>query len=296
MPNPLPPALRGPEDAAGKVPKPLSSSLSRHWNGILVEHYRARNGDMVRETSAHVVTVFLGGPVVLVQARYGRVLQRAMHTGEIIVAPAGGPKELRHKGEAEVLKLWLDAEFFARIVADVAATNSGRIELLDNFGTQDFDVESIARRLHHEAQADTFGSRLYAETLATELTVHLLRRYSTANLLPTRVVTTLPKFKVQRVADYINDNLAEDLPLERLSAMVHMSPWHFAHAFKRTTGLAPHRFLLRCRIERAKSLLRETNLPISEVAHQVGYPHQSNFSVAFRRITGHSPREFRNQA
>ena len=75
-----------------------------------------------------------------------------------------------------------------------------------------------------------------------------------------------------------------------------MSPYHFAHAFRQTTGLAPHRYVIQRRIERARFLLRETDLSITEIAHQVGYANQSNFSVVFHQLTGQTPRGFRNNA
>ena len=106
----------------------------------------------------------------------------------------------------------------------------------------------------------------------------------------------LPRYKLQRVTDYINDNLRDDLTLGKMSATLSMSPFHFAHAFRQATGLAPHRYVIQRRVERAKLLLRETDLSITEIAHLVGYSNQSNFSAVFHRVTGHTPRSYRSEA
>jgi len=75
-----------------------------------------------------------------------------------------------------------------------------------------------------------------------------------------------------------------------------MSAFHFAHLFKQTTGLSPYRYVIELRLERAKSLLRSTELPITEIAQQVGYWNNSHFAVAFHRATGVTPRDFRRNA
>lgn len=292
----LQPAASVFSDASDTVPEPVLSSQSRQWNGFVVELYRVRDVDFVKQDSAHTVAVFLRGPVNLVQRRYGRIYQRTMHSGDVIVAPAGEPRTLRHKEEAELVKLRLAPSFFAGIVEHVVANGSGPVDLVDHFGARDAHIEDLARRLVSEIKADALAGRLYAESLATELAVHLLRNYSTATKLANGASSKLPRYKLQRVMDYINDNLRDDLTLHKISAILSMSPYHFAHSFKQATGLAPHRYVIQRRVERAKSLLRETDLSITEIAHQVGYANQSNFSVVFHQFTAQTPRSFRNGA
>jgi AraC family transcriptional regulator len=291
-----PQPLRAPSAAGvfGGVPAPILSSAARAWTGLLVELYRVADVEMVKRDADHVVTVFLGNPVDLVQRRYGRVVRRTMNAGDVIVAPAGEPKWLQHRDPAELVKLRLAPSLVAGIVGDLVANGASHLRLLDNFGTRDARIGDLARRLVDEARDDALGGRLYAESLATELVVHLLRHYSTPGRLGNGVATLLPRYKMRRVTDYIDENLREDLTLGEMSATLSMSPYHFAHAFRQTVGLAPHRYVLLRRVEVARRLLRETDLPITEIAHQVGYSSQSSFSVVFHRVTGRSPRNFRN--
>ena len=262
----------------------------------MVELYRVRDVDFVKPVSAHVVTVFLRGPVDLLQRRNGRAVQRTMHAGDVIVTPAGEAKALQHREEAELVKLQLEPSFFKGIANGLDAVGGRPVELLDNFGTRDAYVEGVARQLVEELRADNLAGPLYAESLATGLGVHLLRHYSTAGKIAIEPSGMLPRFKLQRVIDYIHDNLHEDLTLEKISATLSMSPFHFAHAFRETTGLAPHHYVIQCRIDRAKILLCETDHSIAEIAHRVGYSNQSNFSVVFRRVAGQTPRSYRSKA
>jgi AraC family transcriptional regulator len=96
------------------------------------------------------------------------------------------------------------------------------------------------------------------------------------------------------VAQYVQDNLHRDLRLAELSGLVHMSPYHFARLFKRTTGVSPHRFLVQRRIEQARALLAAQTLPIAESARSVGFRTPSHFATIFRRISGITPSVDRN--
>ncbi len=106
----------------------------------------------------------------------------------------------------------------------------------------------------------------------------------------------LPACRLRRVTQYIQENLQGELRLGELSALVHMSPYHFARLFKRSTGVPPHRYLLRRRIDEARALLAARTVPIAEVARLVGFRTPSHFTTTFRRVTGMTPRAYRSGA
>src|SRR3989442_7082505 len=95
-----------------------------------------------------------------------------------------------------------------------------------------------------------------------------------------------PASRLRRVTEYIENNLHRELRLTELSSLVHMSPYHFARLFKRSTGMPPHRFVLRRRIDEAAALLATQELSVNAVARSVGFRTQSHFSTTFRRFTG----------
>ena len=115
----------------------------------------------------------------------------------------------------------------------------------------------------------------------------------TMTVVAGRTVGDLPACRLRRVTQYIQDNLHRKLRLGELSAHVHMSPYHFARLFKRSTGTPPHRFVLRRRIDRATTLLTTGELSIAEVARLVGFQTTSHFTTVFRRITGITPSAYR---
>jgi AraC family transcriptional regulator len=109
------------------------------------------------------------------------------------------------------------------------------------------------------------------------------------NLPISGVAGGLPGSRLRRVTAYIDTNLHRELRLSELSAVVRMSPYHFARLFKRTTGVAPHQFVVRRRIERATALLAAPGLSIRAIASAVGFKASGHFSTTFRRKTGMTP-------
>jgi AraC family transcriptional regulator len=81
----------------------------------------------------------------------------------------------------------------------------------------------------------------------------------------------LPNGTLRRVTDYVGDNLGTDLTLSELAGVTHMSPFAFSRMFKLSTGLGPHQYVLRHRVERAAELLTLTSLPLHEVACLSGF-------------------------
>lgn len=136
--------------------------------------------------------------------------------------------------------------------------------------------------------------RLYAESLTTTLAFHLFRHYNVGEQQAIASVGGLTGRRLRLATDYINAHLADDLTLVDIATVVDLSPFHFARAFKRTTGLTPQRYLMQRRIELAKDLLAQENLPIVEVSAQVGFKNQSHFTTFFRRCTSMTPKVWRN--
>lgn len=101
--------------------------------------------------------------------------------------------------------------------------------------------------------------------------------------------------RMLRARDEMDRRYAEPLDIPTLAAIAHLSPSQFGRVFKQVYGETPHRYLQRRRIERAMTLLRQTDRPITDVAWDTGFASLGTFSATFSRITGHSPTRFRAQ-
>jgi AraC family transcriptional regulator len=141
---------------------------------------------------------------------------------------------------------------------------------------------------------DGVGSRFYADSMATALSAHLLRHYSTRKHQFREHEDGLSKQKLKQAIDYIQAHLDENFSLSDLANELGMSQYYFCHLFKRSTVMSPHQYLIRQRVERAKHLLRQSERNITFVAMECGFANGSHFAKCFRQYTGINPKQFRN--
>ena len=106
----------------------------------------------------------------------------------------------------------------------------------------------------------------------------------------------LPAGTLRRISEYIEGGLANPISLHDLASVAGLSDCHFARAFKQSTGMPPHRYLMKRRVERAAVLIQGTNWPLSQIALEVGFCDQSHFSRLVTQVTGQTPRELRRQS
>ena len=286
---------------------PLLSSRGTGWQHVMVRAYH--------EPSELEETFFPGGSdiyLVLVTSGYVQVDERkidgpwvtySIHEGEWFLTPAGGePYALRWKSLStdplKTLHLHLSADLFSRTVQQVADHDPTRVMVQEHTGLQDSLMTSIALSLQQELQhpaAATAVGKLYAQTAAQMLVTHLLRHYSTANVSIHERSRKLSSPQMRRVTDFILTHLNQNLSLEMLAQQLGFSPYHFARLFRHTTGESPHQFVLRQRLEAARHLLKETDVPLAQVALAVGFQQQSHFTQAFKLRVGTTPLMYRQK-
>ncbi len=154
-------------------------------------------------------------------------------------------------------------------------------------------VWDTALKLKAEVGNSDPSSRQYAEALSLVL-VHELIRLERATTGPARPLRGgLPVWQQKRVIDFIEEHLAEKISLATLAELVGLSLYHFARAFTQSFGVPPHHYHMARRIDRARSLLQEPALSVTQIGLQIGFRETSSFTGAFRRFTGLTPTEYR---
>jgi AraC family transcriptional regulator len=276
----------------GAVPDPLLSSRARGWNGLTLELHSFHEVDAVVQPVDHVIAVHVAGSVNLRQTRDGRTRVRKMSAGDVAITPVGPPTRWQQDSQSLVILVRLAPAYVRMVAGEECAVDPDRFELQTVFATRDAIIEELGRRLLAGLELEGVDSQLYVDTLACELAIHLLRRY-TSSVVQEWPRAKLSPHKLRRAIEYIDDNLCNQLALSAMANAVALSSGHFAHAFREATGVAPHRYVLERRVERAKELLRQSDLPITEIASRVGCSSHSHFSVLFNRVTGLTPRQFR---
>jgi AraC family transcriptional regulator len=154
------------------------------------------------------------------------------------------------------------------------------------------EVDLTVRRLVAEMDGWLPGRGLRLDCLVVDLLVGLHR--AAGSPVPTPpAVQPRQREAIEAVRRHIDAHLGEDLDLATLAALGHTSPFHFSRLFRAVTGLPPHRYLRRARIERAEQLLAGGDATVTQVAHQVGFSSVSHFIATFRRHSGMTPGQYR---
>jgi AraC family transcriptional regulator len=283
---------RVPRASSDSLPPPLLSS-KEGWNGIVVELRCSSNLDIVLPYPDHVVAVILGGTATLWQSRCGSVSERPVRPGDVIITPAGQPKRWRHADDIVAVVLRLSRRYLNELAAELDDRRREGVEIRHVFLSRDQFLQETAICFLKALGGQSTTSRAHIDALVRGLAVHLVERYA-VEPRPSRRIPPMPPRKLRRALDYIEANLHCELSVAHIAEQVIMSESHFSRAFRETIGLPPHRYVRDRRVERAKSLLRECDMPLSEVALRVGCSSASNFCVLFHRATGTTPRTYRN--
>jgi AraC-like DNA-binding protein len=149
--------------------------------------------------------------------------------------------------------------------------------------------ECLLPALERPEQANS----LFVEYVALALLSHLAGTYGNAPIRIQLKRGGLAPWQERRAKEILTAHLDSNVALDRLASECGLSRSHFARAFRMTTGMPPHKWLLQRRIEVAQGLLRTTTLPLEEVASQCGFADQSHFTRVFSRMTQASPSEWR---
>lgn len=274
---------------------PILSSAKAAWDGIFVEQHQLPAFETPEIClPEHLICIHLSSPMELEYRVAGERRQsRLMTPGDINFTPANLPRVVRWQNNASILFLSLEPTFIARVADELEYTNS--VDFTQRWGGSDPQIHYIGLALKAELEAGGKACPLYGESLANALTVHLLRRYSTNGRTIRDCPNGLPRDKLRKVIEYINENLEHDLSLNAIATTIEMSSYHFARMFKQSMGLAPHQYVIKLRLKQAQVLLTTTELTILEISFRVGFKSQSHFTRLFRKLTGITPRAYRSR-
>jgi AraC family transcriptional regulator len=272
---------------------PFLFSRKAQWAGVRVAHWRVLAGEMPEHTDErHEVNVTLAGNLVTERQTAAGSLRRCHGAvGNLCMTPAGQPIAAEWEDEFECLSISIEPVQLAHTAISLSFPSS--FELAETTRRSDPLIQHIGLALVAEENSGEPSGRLYTDSLTQTLLLHLLKNYTTANSIIKDFNGKLPGYKLRRVTEFIHANLQQDLSLAEIAEVAELSQFHFARAFRRTTGLTPQQYLTKERIERAKQLLANGDLPLVEISLQTGFKNQSHFTTLFRKFTTLTPKAFR---
>jgi len=150
-------------------------------------------------------------------------------------------------------------------------------------------IQTLARLIAGECAEPHARHDLYGDGLVLAVLIDLFGVRSSAP----RRRTPLTSWQLKAATDYIVEHAAGTIRLQDLAELVGMSQSHFSHAFKASTGVPPHQWQMKARIERGQRLLAAGDRPLTEVAAEAGFSDQAHFTRVFRRMVGETPAAWR---
>jgi AraC family transcriptional regulator len=273
---------------------PLRSSGAMGFRGFLLErHQLAELENLDVAGTQTLLGLHLSRPIKVEIRDEGPFRERIISPGDIVVLPAGVPHSCRVKGDVEFMVIGLEAELLTR--AARAVTERDEIDLKLNWGFRDSFIRETFASLGAVCEGGKATDRVYAESLANSLAMHLARNCQQMNGLSAGATRGLSRLQLGRVMNFIHTTPYAGISLQAMADAAGLSPFHFSRMFKVSTGSSPHQYVLRRRIDVGAEMLLNQEHSISDVALELGFADQSHFTMHFKRVHGMGPAGYRRQ-
>ncbi|MEK9282984.1 AraC family transcriptional regulator [Bradyrhizobium sp. ISRA442] len=190
--------------------------------------------------------------------------------------------------------------YIPRSAFDGIAEQSGapRVDELDcriGIGHDDAIVRHIGASLQQGLRRPDETNQLFIDHMMFALTAHVAQTYGGLQRAAEPSRSGLAPWQVRRACDRLESDLGGKLTLQAIAAELGLSVSHFSRAFRISTGLPPHQWLLQQRVKAAKQLMSVRDLPLSEIAISAGFANQSHFTRVFSALVGVSPGAWRRE-
>src|SRR5712671_5970856 len=192
----------------------------------------------------------------------------------------------------DFLRFYLPVTALDQLACHRGLSPVGRLRTT-SLGIQDPVMQGLALSILPIFQEPSIATALLLETIALAFHAHVIHRYGNGLGSETSIGTGLAPWQLRRAWAFIDAHLCGDPSVSDLARECRLSASHFARAFRQSTGVAPHRWIMKRRMERAKELLLEGELDLVQVALTTGFFDQSHFTRTFGRSEGHSPGKWR---
>ena len=241
----------------------------------------------------HYVVLHLGGPKQVTRTGEGRTVRAQVAEGALTLVPAGTRYDWSTVGPIDFAHLYVHPSRLNSFIASRFDRDPAAVTLDEQVGFEDPLLAILIREMLDQVSRPGAGSGAYLDCMLDLAVAHLAHRHSTLSGVTPPARHALAPARLRRVLSFAEQRLAEPLALADLAKVAGLSRFHFSRAFRNATGEPPLAYLTRQRVEAAKRLLRETDLPMTEVARRSGHTSPSQFATSFRRRTGQTPSHFR---
>ena len=248
--------------------------------------------DTFEAVDDQLIILHLDGPVTVHRRVRNGESSRLIAPGGLFMMPGGMDFGVRLGGALQTLHLYLRRNLIEEVTQSVQAGDPSKVEVLPRFGEFDPLIERLMLGVRDALHDDGPAAEPYVDYLGRAIAARLVRRHSSCSPVD-RAPVRLGRGQLSKAIDFMQANLEDSIKLSAIADATGLSPSHFARQFRTTIGVAPHQYLMRLRIERAKRLLGETDTPLITVAFACGFANQEHLTRIFKRGCGITPAAYR---
>lgn len=285
----------GPDEVPFWVPGQLTiSSPDRVWDGLSVRGYRYGASDVrIPPLRDYAVVAYQRGSTAMRRKVEGTWSEQTLRPGDVSLLTRAAESHWVWPSDIEVVHVYVSQAELAATCRQMYEREVTDVELRDELKAEDPAVHYTARALAAEAAQGGAGSKLLIDSLSTQLCVHILRHHAKVLFREVAEQEGLTFAQERTVYDYVAAHLHETVSLDDLAGAVGLSRFHFGRCFRRTTGTRPHEFLVAQRVERAKTMLTRTGVPLVDISARCGFADQSHMTRTFKQRVGTTPARYR---
>lgn len=266
------------------------------WDGMSVRGYRYRGSDVeVPPMRDYMVVAYRRGSTGMRRRIDGEWISESLGPGDVSLLTRAAESHWVWPNDIEVVHVYLTQDEVAETCRQMYERDVHDVQLRDEVRANDPAIHRAAMLIAHEAAQGGAGSRLLVDSLACQLSVHILRRHAEVMFREPPGHDGLSSRQERLVRDYVSEHLGERIGLDDLAGSVSLSRFHFARRFRQSTGSSPHAYVLEQRVLKARTLLARTDVPLNEVAAICGFADQSHLTRVFKSRVGSTPGQYRTR-
>jgi AraC family transcriptional regulator len=275
----------------------IQAASDRHgWSSLYASVQReAPYEDSFAAVDDHLLILHLDGPVTVHRRLHHEQASRVIPPGGMFSMPGGMDFAVRLGGSLQTLHVYLRRGLVEEVAADIGRGDPAHVELVPIFGDGDQLIERLMLAIREVLENWDPSATAYVDYLVRAIAARLIREHSSSSapLNTPYLRAKLGRGQLAKAIDFMEANLDRSIDLTAIAGAVGSSPSHFARQFRTAVGMAPHRYLMQLRTDRAKRLLTETAQPVAEIAFSCGFANQEHLTRLFKRFCGTTPAAFR---
>lgn len=263
--------------------------------GFTIEHHMEKPGELTTSGIAqHALLITMSEGSTQQFTQLGKQTYEGENpAGAFWIASANTPAKWAWNTVDETIAFVIEPSHLQQVAAETGCLDPSSVELQNITFGFDAQLNFLAQCCRREVLRREIGDRIYTDSLANLISLHLLRNYCTHTPLIHESAKGMGSKRLRNVLEYIDTHLDQEIGLADLAAVAKMSQHHLSSVFKQSTGLPPYRYVLQKRIQRAKQLLKRDSLSITDVALVSGFADQSHLTKHFCKFVGVTPRIYR---